>query len=176
MRRCNGYLGQFLRIRREHEETEELCFLPLVSVSSLARLASERMRLLRSSLGSNTPSAPAANKTSSSKGFARKPKAPAAKAVWRADGSSRPLMTMTRVSGEFSRREACTSKPLMAGIQTSRTATLHRSCSSLERKSGRTVKLLYLKAGRRQQTAQRPQHGSIVVKEPDGIAGRDPRS
>src|SRR5436190_19073744 len=73
--------------------------------------------------------------TSSSKGFARNAKAPASSAVWRTDGSSRPLMKIIRVSGESRRRQACTSRPFMSGIHTSRTATRHVACSSLERKA-----------------------------------------
>src|SRR6266436_4201468 len=73
--------------------------------------------------------------TSSSKGFVRKAKAPASSAVWRTDGSSRPVMKIIRVSGESRRRLACTSKPFITGIHTSRTATRHRACSSLARKA-----------------------------------------
>ena len=75
------------------------------------------------------------SKTSSSKGFARKAKAPASSAVWRTDGSSRPVMKIIRVLGESRRRQACTSRPFMSGIHTSRTATRHSRCSSSERKS-----------------------------------------
>src|SRR4029077_2122190 len=48
---------------------------------------------------------------------------------------SPPLIKIIRVSGEFSRRQACTSKPFMTGIATSRTATRHTACLSLERKT-----------------------------------------
>ena len=74
-------------------------------------------------------------RTSSSKGLARKPKAPASSAVWRTDGSSRPLMKIIRVFGETSPRKACTSNPFMSGIHTSRTATRHFAWRSLARKA-----------------------------------------
>src|SRR5437764_2189197 len=44
-------------------------------------------------------------------------------------------MKMIRVSGESRRRQACTSKPFMSGIHTSRIATRHGACSSLARKA-----------------------------------------
>ena len=44
-------------------------------------------------------------------------------------------MKMIRVSGESRRRRACTSKPFIWGIHTSRTATRHRACLSLARKA-----------------------------------------
>src|SRR4030095_2329704 len=81
----------------------------------------------------------------SSNGFARNPKAPASSAVWRTNGSSRPVMKMIRVAGEFSRRQACTSKQFMTGIHTSETTTRQIACSSLERKATGWLNLSTLK-------------------------------
>src|SRR2546430_6054407 len=38
-------------------------------------------------------------------------------------------------------------------------------------KGGRMVKLLHNKTGRIKQTTERPQHGGVIVEEPDTIAG-----
>src|SRR5204863_10095244 len=68
-------------------------------------------------------------------GVTKTQKAPASSDVSPPDGSSRPVMKIIRVFGESRRRQACTSKPLMSGIHTSRIATRHSCCSSCERKS-----------------------------------------
>jgi hypothetical protein len=42
-----------------------------------------------------------------------------------------------------------------------------------EEKGGWVIKLLHTKTLRLEQTTERAQHGSVVVKEPDGIAAID---
>src|SRR6478672_2156989 len=55
--------------------------------------------------------------------FRQKTECPASNAACRTDKSSRPVIKMIRVAGEFFRSVACTSRPFMSGIQTSRIAT-----------------------------------------------------
>jgi hypothetical protein len=70
-----------------------------------------------------SPIRTAARNSSSSNGLMKNADAPALKAVARTRESSFPVKMMTRVDGEMSRSRDCTSRPFMAGIQTSITAT-----------------------------------------------------
>src|SRR4029450_3228206 len=109
----------------------------------------------------------------SSNGFARKPKAPASSAVWRTNGSSRPVMKMIRVAGEFSMTQACTSKPFMTGIHHVDDCHLTYCLFEPGEKGDWMVKLFHTKTRRLHRTPKRPQQRSVVVKEPEGSAAID---
>jgi hypothetical protein len=71
--------------------------------------------------------------SSSSAGLIRKADAPAVVAVERTAGLSFAVSTMTRVAGERLRSRACTSSPLIAGIEMSSTATSGRYACAYRR-------------------------------------------
>ena len=82
-----------------------------------------------------------ARRASSSNGFTRKANAPAARAAARIPGCSRPVMTITRVPGETSRKRCCTARPLASGSHTSSTASVIWYRAACARKSSARSKV-----------------------------------